>query len=148
VAAGVADGRGADAPRTIHRPVQQLGPAAPHLLGHRVDVVHLERELKSDTAVSRCNGGRRDKRRRFTRLERVDERLSELEDGRVVVFEGDRQPEDVCVEALRLRQILDEQRDRGDPSGPCRRRNVGFLRLAHFGSPLIVLTHARPCTRV
>jgi hypothetical protein len=45
---------------------------------------------------------------RFARLQQVDEGVTELEDGRVVVLEEDRELKDVAVEALRGCQVLDE----------------------------------------
>ena len=88
------------------------------LASHRIHVVYTERELEPDTRVGSRDSGRRDKCRRFARFQKVDERVTELEDGRVVVFEVEREPKNVAVEALRDRQVLDEHRDRCDASGP------------------------------
>jgi len=51
--------------------------------------------LEPDTRVGSGDRGRRDKRGRFARLQQVDERVAELEDGRVVVFEEDWELKDV-----------------------------------------------------
>src|SRR4029453_14760847 len=118
VTARIAEAGRADPPRTIHRPVQQIDTPALQLLDHRVHVVYGERTLELPTPVGvrdRRGGG---KPGSFTRLEQVDERVTELEDRRVVVFEVDWEPKDVAVEALRGGQVLDEQRDCGDPSRP------------------------------
>jgi hypothetical protein len=64
--------------------------------------------LEPGTLFGSRHRGWRDKRGRFARLQQVDERVTELEDRRVVVFEDDRQLKDVDVEALRGRQVLDE----------------------------------------
>jgi hypothetical protein len=70
---------------------------------------------------------RRHERVRFTRLQQVDERLSEREHDGALILEGDREPKDVAAEALRHRHVVDEQRDRSDRSGAERR--------AHLNSP-------------
>lgn len=62
---------------------------------HCIHVVYTERELEPDTRVGSGDRGRRDKRGRFARLQQVDERVAELEDGRVVVFEEDWELKDV-----------------------------------------------------
>jgi hypothetical protein len=45
----------------------------------------MSRELKADTRVTLRNRRRRNKPRRFTRLERIEERVAELAEGRIVV---------------------------------------------------------------
>src|SRR6266511_6429066 len=108
VTARIAEAGGADSPGTIHRPVQQFDSAALQFVDHRIHVVYTERELEPDTRVGSRDGRRRDKRGRFARLQQVDERVTELEDGRVVVFEEDWELKDVAIEALRGREVLDE----------------------------------------
>ena len=108
VAAGIAEAGGADPPGTIHRTVQQFDSAALQFVDHRIHVVYTERELEPGTRVGRRDRRRRDKLGRFACLKQVDERVTELEDGRVVIFEEDWELKDVGVEALRGRQVLDE----------------------------------------
>jgi hypothetical protein len=89
VTARIAEAGGADPPGTIHRPVQQFDSPALQFVDCRIHVVYTERELEPDTRVGSRDGRRRDKRGRFACLQQVDERVTELEDGRVVVFEED-----------------------------------------------------------
>jgi hypothetical protein len=118
VAARIAEAGGADSPGAIHRPVQQLDPARFQLLAHCIHVVDAERELKSHPGVGSRDRRRRNKLMRLVRLQQVDKCLAEFENSRVVVLENHRESKDLAVEAFRLRQVLDEERDRGDRSGP------------------------------
>lgn len=55
---------------------------------------------------------------RLVGLQEIDQRVPELEHGRVVVFVVARQLEDVLVEAPSLVKVLDEQGDRRDTAHP------------------------------
>src|SRR3954468_17063403 len=57
-AAGVAEAGGADAPRAIHRPVEELHSPRPKGLAHRVDIVHRDRE-HGPSSIRRGPDGRR-----------------------------------------------------------------------------------------
>ena len=82
--------------------------------------VHVDRELDAGAAIAWRHPGRLDELHRRRGLEQVDERVPEVEHDRIVVLEPDGQAEDVPVEPLRVRQVLDEQRDCADRPGPGR----------------------------
>jgi hypothetical protein len=118
MAAGIDEAGSSDAPRPIHRAVQELHTAFGQLGADGVDVIDRDRELEAGTGVDRRDDGRLDHLRRRGRLEQVDHRAPEGEHGRVVVLERHGQSKDLAVELLRRRQVLDEQGDGEDPLGP------------------------------
>jgi hypothetical protein len=126
VTARIAEAGGADPPRSIHRPVQQLDTAHFQVFDYSIHVVDKERELKADTRITLRDRCRRNKPGRFTRVQQIDKRVAELEGGRLLVLEVDRELKDLSVKVLRPGQVLDEERDREDASGP--RRPCGVIR--------------------
>jgi hypothetical protein len=111
VAGGIAEARGSDTPRAIHRAVQQLDSPLGQLGAHRIHVVDVDRELEAGARVGAGDLGRPDEVGRLSHLQEVDQRVPEVEHGRVGVLEMDRQAEDLLVELLRRGQVLDEQGD-------------------------------------
>jgi len=118
VSAGVAEARGADPPGSVDRPVEEFDPLFSESLAGGVDVLDAECELRSDSGRWGSDRSWRDQAGCLARSEQIDQRVAELEHGRVFVLEEHRKVEHFLVEALRALQILHEQRDRGDAAGP------------------------------
>jgi len=100
VTARIAEAGGADPPRSIHRPVQQLDTAHFQVFDHCIHVVDKERELKADTRITLRDRCRRNKPGRFTRVQQIDKRVAELEGGRLLVLEVDRKLKDLSVKCF------------------------------------------------
>ncbi len=111
VAGGVGEAGGAHAPRPVHRAVEQRHAVLSQLGARRVHVVDEHGEGEPRAGLGARNRRRRDELGGFRRAREADHHVLKLVHGGRLILEGQREAEDLLVEALGCRQVLGEDVD-------------------------------------
>lgn len=114
MSARIGEAGGADAPRPVHRAVQQLYAAFAQLLADGIYIFHADGELEARPGFASRDNLRRDQLVSRRLHKQVDQHVVEFEDRGIRIFEVDRQAKHFLIERFRLLQIFNEQRDDAD----------------------------------